>query len=229
MWWLGFDPATKTLGFTLSYIDENLFKNSPIVDRFIAIKKIMPMLKYKMSSKNCDKNALSAEIDLLMEELLLIQTELRNSITIEDGAVVDLFPGINNTDITVLERVNGLVKYIRARVFPIIVDKSPLNVVIEYQMGPNTKSGAVEHALMALFYDHNLITVYPGPKNKLCFSKSSHYSVFSQKYAKSADANKHHAVACMSEVQKIFNCKIVSTTSHVADSFLQIFAYLLYK
>ena len=208
-WYLGFDCATKTFAFSLSYIDTALFN----VDVACEIATLV-----KMQDK-----VLPEHYSLVTNKALQYIEKIRNYIIIEDGETVDLVPDKKDigNEITTIERVKALTKYVKTR----IPTRENMVVIIENQMGE--KANLISAALISLYADYEIIMVSPVLKNSLCFSNESRYSNFSSKYSTSYLANKAHAVALFKDIKKIFVCKIKDDKSHVADSFLQVYAYLL--
>lgn len=205
-WFLSFDPATKTFAFVLVEINMDLFRESDFTKKVANLKNI-------------------TDISAKIAEIKEINAQLKTMITIHDGETVDLAPGIKNDELSPIERVKAITKYVKARILPILT-VAP-TILVEFQMGPNVKSSIISHVLFTIFAEYKIIEVYPFLKNKVHFSPKSHYSVFSKKYANQYTANKNHTIACLRDANEIFTCKIKDTSSHVADSFAQIIGYLV--
>lgn len=205
-WYLGFDCATKTFAFSLSLIDTTLFNGDLVreMNKLLAMKdKVKPEHRELISNK--------------IKEYI---TRVKNSIIIEDGETVDLIPGKNDDETTQVERIKALTTYVKTRI-PV---KENMIVMIENQMGE--RANMIASALISLYADYEIVMVSPAIKNSIFFNDETRYGKFSQKYKSSYYANKVHACALFQEVKKMFTCKIKDEQSHVADSFLQIYAQL---
>ena len=225
---LSFDAATKTLAHTITYFDLDFFDiSSPLLRR---ANDLYLLGKYAISDQNAIVDMGIEKVTKLANELERIVETLRSMIVIEYGDVVDLVPGKADKDISTVERIKALKKYIDIK--PEMYREIDL-VIVEFQMAPNNKSGIISNALMALFADYPLIEIHPSLKNKITLGAGYSYADFSVRYANSYDANKAHALECFLQLETIFESRIGATSKkmrgHIADAFMQSLAYLSRK
>ena len=160
-WYLGFDCATKTFAFSLSWIDIEAYRvaRERLTKQLCIIQKLM-------ASTNAQSQ--SQKLISLLESM---DKETKSFINIADGEVVDFFPGQADDDIHTVERIRAVVKYVASRIRPSIANVVPagekLHVVVEFQMGSNAKARTVSSALIALFAEDDVILVGPSLKNKI--------------------------------------------------------------
>lgn len=206
MWNLGFDCATKTFAFSLSYISvENL------------INIISDDIKTKTNDNDKGKK--------ILENIRLV-----------DCDTIDLFPGIANSQISTIERIRAVKKYVIERIVPSVskyVKTNKLCISVEYQMAPNDKASIIQIALMTIFSSYEIIVIPAAYKNTICFYEGGERYNFT-KYASAYDNNKDHtrkniiyfrdtfAPACLYE-------KTDAQLGHIADSFMQILGYIIYS
>lgn len=213
-YYLSFDCATKTLGHVLVKIDDTYYENIPEFKL-----KIMEFLK----KEKIDENDLLTIND--------INEKTKKIITIIDYNCVDLFPNCTNKNITTVSRITKLSEYINNKIIPVIQNLSNVTVLIEFQMNQNVQSKAISVALIALFYKYECHLVNPMLKNKICFNKAGHYSLFISKYKNNYTANKQHALQNFKDFELLFDQTIdISNTKkgHIADAFMQIFGFLTF-
>ncbi len=172
-------------------------------------------------------------------EAIQILTEYVDNIKIKTLEVVDLLPGKQVKQSSSIERTEALYKYLcnftkaKQKWFD-----QHTHLVIEYQMGPNKKSGEVQCQVIYHFLSHinsrNIHIVGPSMKNKLSMKdpKSKH-SYHIAKYDTLYCANKSHTryiflewLAARNETNKLINIKR-KNYSDIADAFCQAIAWYL--
>lgn len=221
---VSFDPASKTLAFIIATIDMKLFSKD-IVDKHILARRLIDGSRMLINNPTLDKLETIKTFD---RKLRAIYDEVRPMIHIEYGHTVDLVPGVADDDIDPIQRTKALCMYIESYVRPLL-NGSEI-VMIEFQMGPNNKSGIIAYSLMTLFYQHQIITVQPSLKNKIAVG-GNYYYIFSAKYDKSYTANKKHALANFKAIESRYRSDIPESSDslrgHIADAFMQILGYYL--
>lgn len=218
---LGFDCATKTFAFSLSYVDL-----TPKINKWATLNELLNRAKVappEEALKIIDGIAPSIEaLDRQSKYIVLI-----------DGETKDLFPGRADKTIKTVERIKAVCKYVNERIKPAIADMPNLKVIVEFQMGQNPDARTVASALITLFADYDVMLVGPSLKNKVSVSSEGAYSNFTSKYASNYSANKAHAKYNFMQIEKIFGTSIPETKpaslrGHIADSFMQVLGYLIY-
>jgi hypothetical protein len=105
-------------------------------------------------------------------------------------------------------------------------------IMVEYQMGPNSKAREVASAIIALFANNDIIVVNPTLKNKIATSNEGRYCNFISKYTTTYSANKAHAKYNFEVIENIFGSGIAPSTNakrgHIADSFMQILGHIVH-
>jgi len=233
-WYLGFDCATKTFAFNISYIDIDTFiaNKKKYYTQYNAIREVLSRVKLLIEDKNVSM-ALKL-INEIIPTISALDNEITSLIRIIDGETIDLFPNRNDNTISTVERIKAVSQYIKLRVVPkLITITEPLRVVIEFQMGPNAKARAISAALVAIFADNDVIIVGPTLKNKVYTCEEGKYCYFAEKYSTSYGANKAHAKYNFANIEKVFGTKIPVTRpeslrGHIADSFMQIIGHIIY-
>lgn len=205
-WYLGFDPATKTFGFSIVKIDkENIISQGPNI--------ILELLE----TKNIKKS----------------QKSIRSLFDIIDGDTIDLCPGKSNTSINLVDRIEACATLVKTRIIPQIADikKENLTVVIESQMNPNDKSGIVPNVLISLLYDRaNIVMLGASVKNTAHLYSRHHPKEYSKKLSWKT-AIKHHTRFTLVDLVKDFNIKSLKNKTnaemgHIGDSFMQILGHI---
>lgn len=237
-WHLSFDCATKTLAFSLSYIDFEAYKKSKnrINSSIKAIQEIFNrIVSFPPESTKTIivSEKLIADITIAVKKLDL---ETRNFIKIIDGDTVDLFPDKKDDDTHTVERIQALARYVTTRIRPILIQKIPagehFRIIIEYQ-GINLKTHKISSALIALFADNDIVIVGPTLKNKVFTCEEGKYCYFAERYSNSYYANKIHTKFNFAKLEDAFGTDIaiinpVSLRGHIADSFMQVIGYIIY-
>lgn len=175
----------------------------------------------------------SAQKGPTQDEIVALSAELDQYLQVLDGGVEDLFPERADKDIHVVERIKAVAEYVEKQVLPSIKRHSPKNItaIIEFQMGPNVQTKAVQSALIALFFRYPTRVVGPSLKNKISLSEEGQYYNFVQKYKNTYSANKAHALHNFLHLERMFGSTIPETKpasrrGHIADSTMQILGML---
>lgn len=219
MYYLSFDIANKSLATSYIYYnnDYNKYKNSNI------------------------------EFVTLLEKLNYINNMINNNFKYLYYSVKDLIPDKKVKDTTIIERSNGLKKYMEE--LKNIINESIISnnikkiyVLVEYQLSSNYNANAIYNQIIYEFsnsysgdeYIYEIIVMNPSYKNKIYFNKELKHSSFIQKYTNNYIANKNHCKANFLYFLNSFNMKEVlkniksKNIDDLADSFMQIFAYIKY-
>jgi hypothetical protein len=235
-WHLGFDCATKTFAFSLSRIDldAHVAGRDRVRARTFAILEVARRAA-EIAPRDPDAAArLVREVAPAAAEL---DAETRGYVRIVDGETVDLFPGRADDDISTVERLRAVARYVAGRIRPAVAAAVPpgerLRIVVEFQMGPNARARAVSAALVALFAEEDVIIVGPTLKNKVAVCEEGRYCYFAERYGTSYAANKAHAKYNFARFEEVFGTGIPATRpaslrGHIADSFMQVIGYLVH-
>lgn len=224
--YLGFDCATKTFGFSLMGIRTECFNSR---------RKYLRQRLRELKAWINEGPTAPFEIFLLSKAVRDLDAETKTFIVLIDGETKDLFPDRPDKSIHTVERLRALSDYIRSRVAP-SVEKNvagPLEVVIEFQEGANAKARIVAPSLATLFIDQKVYFVGPTLKNKVHLSEKGRYCHFAEKYARNYDANKAHVRYNFATLEELFGsqippCHPPSLRGHIGDSCLQILGHLMY-
>jgi hypothetical protein len=129
--------------------------------------------------------------------------------------------------------VKAAAKYVNDTVKPTLAKvrkpDEPVQVIIEFQMGPNAQARTIASALLALFYEYEVRLVPPAMKNTIALLPEGKYCFFSEKYKSKYTANKAHAKFNFAHLEKVMGTdipKLKLDRGHVADAILQIFGML---
>jgi hypothetical protein len=235
-WYLGFDCATKTFAFSLSRVDLGAYRaaRAHIHKRVSAAREVLRRAEAIMSA---DPARAAELLDAVAPGIEAADAETRSFIHLADGETVDLFPDRPDDSIATVERVRAVVRYVADRVRPsvrrAVPAGDPLQVVIEFQMGPNAPSRVVAAALVTLFAEEDVIIVGPSLKNKIATCEAGRYYRFAEKYRSSYYANKEHAKFNFAKIEEVFGTNIPLTRppslrGHIADSFMQVLGHLVH-
>lgn len=183
----------------------------------------------------------------LLEKLNYINNMINSNFKYLYYSVKDLIPNKKVKDTTIIERSNGLKKYMTE--LKNIIEDSIINkdikkifVLVEYQLSSNYNANAIYNQIIYEFsnscssnnYIYEIIVMNPSYKNKIYFNKELKHSIFIQKYTNNYVANKNHCKANFIYFLNSFNMKDVlkniknKNIDDLADSFMQIFAYIKY-
>lgn len=219
-WFLSFDCATKTLAFSLCYVDlPRIREGLPgFCRRLAALRELAARGELDCPRGRGALAALDADLSALFR--------------IAAGDTVDLFPGVADKDIPTVVRIRELARYVDRRIRPLLAGARPLRVLVEFQMGVNAPARAVAAALVALFADEDSALVGPALKNQVSFSPAGGYGAFAARYRKAYDANKAHAAFNFGTLEAAFGSGVdpglpARLRGHVADSVMQVWGHLL--
>ena len=223
MKFISFDCATKTFAFC--YGEFNIEKK--IIDDYIRkVEKLTQDIQDIQDIKNIQD---IQNIQDIKKKIQDIKNGIKNCIQLYDGETVDLFPGISDEKIDIVNRIKKLVSYINTRIPNISTD---VKIFIEFQMGQNPKARAIVPALIACFHNNEIIMVNPSLKNKIYMTDKGRYCYFIEKYSSNYSANKKHCKYNFEKIEEYFYSKIPYSTKsmrgHIADSFMQVLGYLIY-
>lgn len=215
MLYLSFDVASRSLAFSLMYYDH----------------KVLEYLK-KFTNEYKDNENKEGYLEH-------IGNTLKYNIQYYHGNVVDLNNGKKMKDMVLVERTmnlkNTLMELKNALIqkkIELDLDDSKVKVLIEYQMSANYHANAVFNQIFYEFSEFNPVVIHPCYKNKVHFSAELIYSNFSEKYNKNYSANKAHCKENFLYFLKAFNLENIihnikkKNLDDIADSFMQIFAYI---
>jgi hypothetical protein len=144
-----------------------------------------------------------------------------------DGGVSDIMPGKKDKEITDVDRIGAVVKYVDG--LPTITPDT--HVLIEYQMATNFKSRTVATALAALYAQrgHKITFVMPLLKNRVNFTRELHYVMIQRNYKTTYTANKRHAILNVGYLAEHFGWQInvqKKLLSHVSDAVMQTLGHI---
>lgn len=219
MYYLSFDVANKSLATSFLYYNHN----------------------YKNLFNNINSNA---NIKDIYNNMIKTNNNLNNIIDYLYFNVVDLIPGKKVKDTDIIERSISLKKYIYE--LKLFINKSisekninKIYIIIEYQLSSNYNANAVYNQIIYEFSQYNsdlyeIIIMNPSYKNKIYFNDNLKHSYFIQKYSNNYLANKQHTKQNFLYFLKIYNLDYVlnnikaKNIDDLADSFMQIFAFIKY-
>jgi len=227
-WYLGFDVATKSFAFSL-------LRHRPSFKG----KALEALRAASEAGARKDGPALGAA-------LAELEGATRGALTLVDGEARDLAPGRKDKEIHTVNRVELVLDYLEARVYPALKaaealgcpsrGSGRLRVAIEYQMGPNSPARVVQVALVGAFVRDVVFIMGPALKNKLRFPSRPDldYCRFMERYARPYDANKAHTVAVYKYLESLFDFAPVMARipaglkKDQADSAVQLVAFILH-
>ena len=237
-WYLGFDCATKTFAFSLSRVDLAAYREAGagagLRRRAAAAAELVRRAEQAAAGAPARARELAAAAGAALAAL---DRETKAVIQIADGETQDLFPGRLDKDISTVERVRAVVRYVAARIRPAVEARLPRgekpHVVVEFQMGPNAPARVVAAALITLFAEDDVFIVGPTLKNKVATREEGRYCYFAEKYRTTYTANKAHAKYNFAVIEEVFGTGISGTISpalrgHIADSFMQVLGHLVH-
>jgi hypothetical protein len=214
MYYLSFDCATKTFAYSLSYVN---------IDSISIIKLLADTINHNFSVfENTITTAKFSDFKSKIIKLI-------------DGEVIDFFPKIPDNKIDNVERIKKMSNYVKEVIFPKIKDIKidNIEIFIEFQMGSNHKARMISSALIALFSSYVVRLIHPCLKNKVYTCENGKHKHFIKKYSNLYTANKEHSKYNFFIIEKLFSSSIPLTNKndrgHIADSFMQVLGYLLYK
>jgi hypothetical protein len=220
MYYLSFDCATKTFAYSLSYVN---------IDSISIIKSLVDTIN---PNNAVFENNINEYNIITVDNFRNFKSQIINLI---DGEVIDFFPKIPDNKIDNVERIKKISNYVKEVIFPKIKDIKidNIEIFIEFQMGSNHKARMISSALIALFSSYVVRLIHPSLKNKVYTCEDGKHKHFIKKYSNLYTANKEHSKYNFFIIEKIFSSSIPSTNKndrgHIADSFMQVLGYLLYK
>jgi hypothetical protein len=234
-WFLGFDCATKTFAFSLSYVDLDAFASSKARLRVQANASLELLRRASALAANGHLQAAKQIVDSVSQTTAAIAAETNSYLRLLDGETADLFPGIPDKNVPTVARIQAIVRYVAQRVRPAMERLGIVapRVVVEFQMGPNAAARTVAAALITLFATDDVIIVGPSLKNKIAVCEEGRYAHFAKRYSSSYSANKAHAIYNFGQIEATFGSDIPTTKpaslrGHIADSFMQVLGHLVH-
>ena len=222
---ISFDCATKTFAYSIMTIDID-------IERIRKYKRRIALLNELYSRKIPHSNDQLAALNALKH----VDADINKMIIVHTGDTLELFPGIKNKDISMIDRIKEVTntcKRIKDRASEYGFDADNTIILLEFQMGQNVASGVVFDAIVAYFCTFNFKcdVIKPSYKNKLCLTDDGHYSNFAEKYCDAYGANKAHTKFNLNKFIEIFGiCDDIKKLSeakkgHIADAIFQALAY----
>lgn len=222
MYVLSIDSATKSLG--VSVVSYNLSLADDIEKEFNL---------YLNHKKN---NTFNERLENFILMLKQVNKILDNKLQLHYLNVIDLIPNKKVNDVSVQDRTKALHNYLTDVIDPIIQSKDNWLFLLEFQMGPNTKSNIISSQLMYHLskYNHKIELVGPSLKNKIIIGDiSGGYENFAEKYQTSYAANKMHSrhnfLKLLKNMKKESMIKDIKKKNidDIADSVLQGLSYMI--
>jgi len=212
-WHLGFDPATKTLGYCLCRID--LVGMERDTDRLSALQEA------------CMRPESAPHADRLLVAARQLSADVRERVRIQAGSAVDLFPGRPDKNITAKERITACVSFLQDTIVPVCKMAGCVPTVY-IEMQPeliNCRSRVIEECIFTFFtvLGWPIVCVGSSVKNTLDFGER--YGDLMLRYKSRYYANKKHSRSNFDWFALRFDCRIAPLSdeaSHVADCFMQI-------
>lgn len=239
MFIIGIDVATKSLAISIIKYKSNKIVQEEMnlaIENYKSYKKTLKKQINDSSFNNESVNNLLKKY----QELLECINSLLCPIEILFVDVKDLIPDKKLKDTNILERTNNLRDYLNdidKKISELNIPIKNLDILIEYQMGPNDKSRVISSQLLYHFSKYssaNIELVGPSLKNSIFFknNEESHYSKFLEKYSTNYSANKAHSKYLFLELLKnIGKNEIISNIKKkniddIADSVLMSISWL---
>jgi len=218
MYYLSFDIANKSLAISFLCFNKN-YKND--------------IFKLKIQDNT---------IESYMNEMKNLNDELNKIFVYYIYEVVDLIPQQKVRETTVVQRSNKLKEYLKKLNIELnkYIEKNnikDITVLIEYQPSFNEKSKTIYNQIIYEYSDnkqYNVIIMNPLYKNKIYFNKELQHSRFIQKYNNNYIANKNHTKQNFLYLLNKYNLEYIikkikkKNLDDLADSFMQIIAYIYY-
>lgn len=235
MYIISFDSATKSLAISITYYNVGLTAD---------IKRAYDLYLIKKNNSCLDDPTTVNELIKSYNELLEHVTQLYNEkIQIKMATVVDLIPDKKIKETDTVYRTKALYDYLNNVLDPLILQcgSDDLIFLLEYQMGPNIKSGTISSQIMYFLMKYNcsnqngesnIKLIGPSLKNKVAIGgKGSEYSAFVEKYSTNYACNKAHAKHNLYKLLEHLDQKDIIKNIHkknhddIADSILMGFAW----
>jgi hypothetical protein len=215
MYIVSYDVASKSLAVAIIYFNEKW------KDELYHIRELFA----EETNKTQTSEELCRSAIKYLDMVYVVISTIMDTLILD---VVDIIPGKKIKDTTVTERSNRLSGYLNmmdsiidplynseknTHIINTHIIKTPIQVLVEYQMGPNDKSRNVGSQILyhystpnIEFFSANFVSdlytpinkyqvaiVGPSLKNKICLCVGGKLSEFIPLYAKNYDANKAHS------------------------------------
>ena len=224
-WYLSFDCATKSFAW--------------------ALLRVAPPGEGDAEKARTAAAALGEDDALAARLIAELEAETRDGFRLAAGGAADLVPGVRDRSIPTVRRIRALMGYLHAVVFPAMAaagapgrDDPLLKVVVEFQMGPNSKANTIKDALVATFFAADVFLVGPALKNAIRVPSRPDldHCMFVEKYSRPYEANKAHAktlyfdfIACVFDHDReVLGGVPRKFRADFADSVLQVLGFLLF-
>jgi hypothetical protein len=253
MYIVSYDVASKSLAVAIIYFNENW------KDELQHIRKLSANETNKLQTSE----EICRSVIKYLDMVYMVISTLMEIVVLD---VVDIIPGKKIKDTTVIERSNRLSGYLN--MMDSVIDplynseknnnhgiKIPIQVLVEYQMGPNDKSRNVGSQILYHYSTPNIeffsanftsdlyipINKYivsivgPSLKNKICLCPGGKLSDFIPLYAKNYDANKAHSkfnfLGWLKKQNSMFLIKNIKNKNldDIADACNQAIAWIHFK
>lgn len=195
----------------------------------------------KLILKNLLKNLSQCSDETNILSLLNKISIIMDNINIKQLKVVDLLPGKKVHDVSLIDRTYVLNEFLSQFTNDLIKNKwldTDVHLIIEYQMGPNRKSGDAQAQIIYHFSQYlplqNVHVVGPSLKNKLRYPKDhqSLHNFYVEKYQTLYAANKAHTRYLLltwlknnKQLEKLQHIN-KKNYSDIADAFCQAIAWI---
>lgn len=222
MWFLSFDCATKSFAFCLV--------------------EVRPAARVEERLELCLEAARSGNLEGVARGVEALEADMRGLFRLEAGGAADLAPGIRDKKVPTVARVRRLLDFLETRVEPALLEAQArgcpavgpeLHVAVEWQMGANTPSRVIAHALVTRYAAAHVFMVAPTLKNRLRFAERPDldHCMFVERYARTYTANKEHAKSAYRYLSGVFaharQPVPAKMEADFADSALQVLGVLL--
>jgi len=223
---VSFDPATKSLAVSIMYYNLHIVSDIQLL-----------YLNYVKQKNNTTYNNANINVLLTSYVTLLdaVSVLLHNRIKVIKLSVIDLIPNCTLVNSTALQRSAALHDYLH-NVLDIDLLGHDCIFLLEFQMGPNIKSGTIASQIMyhLIKYKCDIQLVGPALKNKVIIGgAASAYSEFIKRYSTNYACNKAHAKHNLYELLRYLNASASITHIHkknhddIADAVLIGLSYVL--
>ncbi len=211
-WYLGFDPATRTLAWALVWAD--LAAAPALARRAAAARQLL---------RGAAAGALSPpQWAAAGRAVAQLEEATAAAFRIEKTGVVDL-----GADLDDAARAAAVAAFMRADVFPAARAVGPLTVVVERQMAAVPRDVAAAIAALCAYEQFPVVFIGASLKNQICLGEGTSRLEVGEKYASSYSANKAHAKKCYDILAAEFGAPPLprALRGHVADCVLEVLAY----
>lgn len=229
MWFLSFDCATKTFAFCVCRVGGA----EPIAPTLARLRREAAAAGALLARARADPAVAAAVAGDLRRAVARLDAETAALFAVADSETVDLFPGRADADVSTVERLRAVARYVEARVRPArrAAGAEGCPVLIEYQMGPNSRARAVAAALVTLFAEDPVCFVGPALKNRVAAAPELALGRFTERYSTAYGANKAHTLHNVRRLAELFPVRAPADAArlgHVADCVMQVLGHLAY-